>query len=356
MYRIIEPDAATWDAFVSQHPRGHSLQQSSWGALKQAYGWRCNRVALTSLDDDAIVAGAQILYRLFPVSSMAYLPFGPLVTADDQWTVLWGAIRKRAAQYKAAFLKWEPGYYLEEAPPDFTQWGFIESPQTIQPPRTIIIDIRGDDDTIMARMNQGTRRKIRKALKNDVHYYEGTRTDVKKFTHMVQVTGDRNEFGVHEPGYYEAMYDHFVSQGDGVLLMADHDGEPLAGIMIFAQAKMAWYPAGASSNHKRNLMATYGLQWQAIQWARARGCHYYDLWGVPDEHKATLEAQFQDRSDGLWGVYGFKRGWGGDVIRSAGAWDKVYNPLLYNAYQGAWWVREQWRKLGEDGNTGTDDN
>ncbi|MBZ0298979.1 MAG: peptidoglycan bridge formation glycyltransferase FemA/FemB family protein, partial [Anaerolineae bacterium] len=199
----------------------------------------------------------------------------------------------------------------------------------------VLIDVRDDDETILARMNQGTRRKIRKSLKSDLHYYEGTREDVAKFTSLMQTTGERNDFGVHEPGYYQKAYDLFAPSGDAVLLMADHEGDTLAGIMVFALGDSAWYLYGASSNDKRNLMATYGVQWQAIIWARARGCRTYDLWGVPDEDEAVLEAQFQERADGLWGVYGFKRGWGGQVVRSAGAWDKVYNPLVYNLYKAA---------------------
>jgi len=80
-------------------------------------------------------------------------------------------------------------------------------------------------------------------------------------------------------------------------------------------------------------MASYGAQWQAMLWAKGRGARWYDMWGIPDEDETALEAQFQARSDGLWGVYGFKRGWGGQVVRSAAAWDRVYNPLLYAAYQ-----------------------
>jgi len=336
MYRIIEPAPDQWDMFVRQHPRAHVLQLSAWGALKRAYGWQVGRVALTPDDSSQLVAGAQVLYRpLSKLGSMAYIPMGPLVTQDDQWTPLWNALRKRAAQRKAAFLKWEPGLYLDETPPDFSRWGFVESPQTVQPPRTILIDVRGDDETILARMNQGTRRKIRKSLKSGIHYYEGKHADVSTFTAMMQATGTRNEFGVHEPGYYHKAFDLFAPSGEAVLLMAEHEGDVLAGIMVFAVGKMAWYLYGASSNEKRNLMATYGVQWQAIEWARARGCHYYDLWGVPDADAAALEAQFQERSDGLWGVYGFKRGWGGQIVRSAGAWDKVYNPLVYNIYKVA---------------------
>ena len=79
-------------------------------------------------------------------------------------------------------------------------------------------------------------------------------------------------------------------------------------------------------------MPTYLLQWEAMKWAKACGCEKYDLWGVPDEDEATLEANFESRHDGLWGVYRFKRGFGGELKRAAQAMDRVYNPLLYWAY------------------------
>jgi lipid II:glycine glycyltransferase (peptidoglycan interpeptide bridge formation enzyme) len=87
-------------------------------------------------------------------------------------------------------------------------------------------------------------------------------------------------------------------------------------------------------------MPTYLLQWEAIRWAKARGCAEYDLWGVPDEDEETLEAQFESRHDGLWGVYRFKRGFGGQLKRAAQALDRVYNPLLY-------WIYLVWIKKGD---------
>jgi lipid II:glycine glycyltransferase (peptidoglycan interpeptide bridge formation enzyme) len=181
-------------------------------------------------------------------------------------------------------------------------------------------------------MNQGTRRKIRQSLKNGVRYYEGSRADMAKFNAIMQTTGTRNAFGVHDPAYYNLAYDRFVPDR-AALILAEHEGETLAGIMVFALGKTAWYLYGASSDTKRNLMASYGVQWTAIQWAKRCGCTAYDLWGIPDEAPEMLEKEFETRSDGLWGVYGFKRGWGGEIVRSAGAWDRVYNPLIYRAYQ-----------------------
>jgi len=325
-----------WDAFVRNHPRGHVLQLSAWGILKSAFGWSVERVVLGN--EGSIIAGAQLLYRRLPfgLGTMAYLPMGPLLTEQANETALWQAIDEAAHSKGARFLKWEPGVLVDEADrPDYAKLGFMKSPQTIQPPRTILIDISDSEETIMARMNQGTRRKIRQSYKKDVRYFHGQRADMAVFNRLMQTTGARNEFGVHEPGYYEMAYDLFVATGDATVIFAEHEGDLLAAIMVFALNDTAWYLYGASSDVKRNLMASYGVQWEAIQWARACGCHYYDLWGIPDAEEASLEAQFQARNDGLWGVYGFKRGWGGRIVRSEGAWDKPCNRLVYLAYQAA---------------------
>lgn len=333
--RVTTPSPEQWNPFVLSHPRGHFLQLAEWGEQKAAYGWSVDRVAL--LDDGEIIAGAQLLFRALPmnVSKLAYLPYGAYVTDDAQWDDLLSAIHGCAKRNGAAFLKWEPGFRFEH---NLAGWGFEDSPQRIQPPSTIMIDITGDDDTIQGRMNTSTRRNIRKAYKNDIHYYEASPDDLAKFTRMMEITGERNDFGVHTPDYYKLMYDLLVPE-HAVLILAEHEGDTLAANLVVSVGDTAVYLEGASSSKKRNLMASYGVQWEAIQWAQKRGCHWYDMWGIPDEDEATLEDQFLDRSDGLWGVYRFKRGWGGEVMRSVGTWDYVYNPLIYMAYKTALRVR-----------------
>ncbi|MBE2183952.1 MAG: peptidoglycan bridge formation glycyltransferase FemA/FemB family protein [Anaerolineae bacterium] len=341
-YTVVTPSPPEWDAFLETLPQAHILQTSSWADLKYPYGWQSARVALEE-KSGRIVAGAQLLFKALPfgLGVMAYLPMGPYITHFEQRAPLWQAIDAAAKARKAAFLKWEPGIPAEGSPShDYARYGFRASPQTVQPPRTILIDISGSDTAIQARMNQGTRRKIRQSLKGDIRYWEVSREEISRFTEMMQVTGARNAFGVHEPAYYALAYDLFIPQR-AALILAEHEGDTLAGIMVFASGKTAWYLYGASSNLKRNLMAAYGVQWKAIEWAKARGCLTYDMWGIPDEDEAVLEAQFESRDDGLWGVYGFKRGWGGIVARSDGAWDKVYNPLIYQAYKLALKTRSE---------------
>jgi lipid II:glycine glycyltransferase (peptidoglycan interpeptide bridge formation enzyme) len=73
----------------------------------------------------------------------------------------------------------------------------------------------------------------------------------------------------------------------------------------------------------REKMPTYLLQWEAMKYAKAHGCEEYDLWGAPD---------IFDESDSMWGVYRFKEGLGGEVVRTLGAFDFAPNKILYKLY------------------------
>ena len=328
---VSQPNATAWDSFVRSQPNGHLLQLAGWGELKSQFGWKSRIIALSN--EQGIQAGALALLQSLPLGAgkLAYVPMGGYATEPSLYPRLWTAIRRETG---AAFLKLEPDHGAVIADADLQDAGFQRSPQSIQPPTTIIIDISGDDNSIRKRMNQGTRRKIRKSRSSEIVYREGDRGDLRHFSSLMRQTGERNAFGVHSAGYFEAVYDLFIPEY-GALLLAWREHDLLAAIMVFALGDTAWYLYGASSRAHSNLYATYGIQWAAIEWAKQRGCRFYDLWGIPDFDEAALEAQFKDRKDGLWGVYGFKRGWGGEVRRTLGTWDLAWNPLIYAAYRTA---------------------
>jgi lipid II:glycine glycyltransferase (peptidoglycan interpeptide bridge formation enzyme) len=182
-------------------------------------------------------------------------------------------------------------------------------------------------------MKQKTRYNIRLAEKKGVTVRQGGPDDLPLFTRLMQITGERDAFGIHEPRYYRTAYNLFAPTDEVALFIAEYEGKPLAGLMAFAVGQTAAYLYGASSNEERQRMPTYAVQCAAIQWAKEKGCHWYDLWGVPDAPEDELEANFNDRSDGLWGVYRFKRGFGGKLRRTVGAADRPYNSLVYRLYQ-----------------------
>lgn len=311
-----------WDVFLSGFPQAHLLQSGEWGDLKDYFQWSPERVQVGE-------SGAQILFRRLPLNlTIAYIPKGPV---GSHWLPLWPEIDALCRQKHAIFLKVEPDAWEDQEETLAAQMtGFRPAPP-IQPRRTVVVDISGSEEDWLARMKQKTRYNIRLAQKKEIVVRESG--DIDEFQRLMMATGSRDGFGVHSLAYYQTAYDLFTATGKATLLQAEYQGRALAALMVFAAGERAFYLYGASSDEERNRMPTYLLQWEAMRWAAARGCKTYDLWGVPDEDEETLESQFEERSDGLWGVYRFKRGFGGQLMRSVRAWDRVYQPLLYKLYQ-----------------------
>jgi len=106
-------------------------------------------------------------------------------------------------------------------------------------------------------------------------------------------------------------------------LIAEVNHEAVATIFVFCFAGRAYYVYGMSRNLHREKMPTYLLQWEAMKRAKSAGCTVYDLWGAPEVF---------NESDSMWGVYRFKEGLGGRVVRALGAWDYAPNRLWYKMY------------------------
>lgn len=326
-----------WIVFLDQHPEAHLLQTGAWGKLKSGFGWEPAWVVAPSTGGQT---GAQVLFRRLPLGfSAAYIPRGPV---GPDWGALWPEVDALCRQRRAVLLKVEPDRWDEtEAPgsagsgqPPCALPGFVPSRQTIQPRRTITVSLEGSEEDLLARMKQKTRYNIRLAQKKEVVVRSSA--DLEGFNRLMEVTGVRDGFGVHSPEYYRQAYALFAPRGECALLQAAYAGQILAALMVFARGSWAWYLYGASSDLERSRMPAYLLQWEAMRWARSRGCVQYDLWGVPDVDEADLEANFETRQEGLWGVYRFKRGFGGQVRRTVGAWDRVYLKPLYALYN--WWA------------------
>jgi peptidoglycan pentaglycine glycine transferase (the first glycine) len=338
-------DGETWNSFVAASPTGHLLQSWQWGQLKAAFGWQAIRVGIE--DRGRLVAGAQVLFRFFPLLSpylsIAYVPKGPILDFGNQEIseALLSAIHRLARQKRAILLKIEPELSHNPAVARQLQaFGFRPSQHTIQPRSTIHIDLQADLDEILARMKSKTRYNVRLAGRKGVLVREGTADDLPIFCRLIELTGRRDDFAVHSQGYYEMAYRLFVPSGLARLFLATYSGKVIAGLMVFAFGQRAWYMYGASSARERNRMPNHLLQWEAIRWARWQGCLTYDLWGVPDEvgkEPERYDRTVTDRQGGLWGVYRFKQGFGGQVVRYVGAFDYVYRPTwawLYNKVLG----------------------
>lgn len=350
---IPEADQA-WDAFLARHPAGHILQTSRWAELKAGFGWAGQRAILRTIPspDAPILGGASILFRRLPWGqTLAYVPRGPVVDWADveQVRAVLTMARELSLKARAALIKIEPELPASaELATLLTGLGFRPGPQRVQPLSTIHIDLAGDEETILAAMKSKWRYNIRLAERKGVTVRAGSADDLPAIQRLFDVTGTRDGFGVHNAAYYARATELFVSSDLATWLIAEHEGQMLGAIAVFALGRMAWYMWGASSDEGRNVMPNHALQWAAIRWARARGCTVYDLWGIPDEVGANPAAYAEPESwgeGGLWGVYRFKQGFGGRVVRYTGAWDLPLSRPGYTLYRLALRVR----RAGQEG-------
>ncbi|MDX9849865.1 MAG: peptidoglycan bridge formation glycyltransferase FemA/FemB family protein [Anaerolineaceae bacterium] len=309
-------DKNTWEQYFSKLENPHILQTFEWGELKSNFGW-------TPFRFEHKGSVFQLLMRNLPLGiKIGYLPKSKIEFEDES---LWNRIDEFCKSHKVVFLKHEPDFFASDFDINQPNKRFVKA-KPIQPASTIEIDLQGNEGDWLSRMKQKTRYNIKLAIKKGI--IVEIADNISTFYDLMLDTGKRDNFGVHSKKYYQLAYDLF-KPSNVALLLAKYEDIPLAGLMVFCSGNRSWYFYGASNNMERNRMPTYLLQFEAMKWAKSHGCDIYDLWGIPDEPEETLEKDFDTRSDGLWGVYRFKRGFGGVIKKAVPAYDRIYNPVLY---------------------------
>ncbi|NDJ86683.1 MAG: peptidoglycan bridge formation glycyltransferase FemA/FemB family protein, partial [Chloroflexi bacterium] len=276
-----------------------------------------------------------------------YVPRGPIF-ANHELTLVADVLedlQQLARRRRAIWLKIDPDITLAYGLPDGVdtdkqpeqlvpagqsiramlearKWRF--SSDQIQFRNTLTLDLSLSEETLLANMNQSTRRKLRQAEKRRVKVRSANSDeDLQTLYRLYRTTGQRQEFTIRPWAYYHDLWRNFLEAGLAHILVAEYEGEILAGVVLFHFGQRVWYFYGMSSNRERDRQPNYALQWHAIRWAKSKGYQIYDWWGAPDTFA---------EDDPMWGVYRFKEGFGSQVVRTLGAWDYTPLPPLYWLY------------------------
>ena len=353
-------DTLIWNQLISSLPNPHFLQTYEWAQVKAKYGWKPIYLLwfdksfqsytpdqLVPLDQLDVHAACLVLKRTvfsrLAQPCILYAPKGPLLDWSNE------SLRDRvlddlqsfAKKQGAIFLKIDPDVVLGTGVPasedervdnggqvvmsELKRRGWRYSSDQIQFKNTILIDLCTSEDEMLTRMKQKTRYNIRLADKKGVTVRIGTKADLPMLYKMYAETSVRDGFVIRDEGYYQTVWQTFMQsdQPDTEPLIAEANGGVIAAIFVFYFARRAYYVYGMSREAHREKMPNYLLQWEAMKHARSRGCLVYDLWGAPDEF---------NESDSMWGVFRFKEGLGGQVVRTLGAWDYAPNAFRYQIY------------------------
>jgi peptidoglycan pentaglycine glycine transferase (the first glycine) len=339
-----------WNAFVVQESSFALLQSWEWGEFKEKLGWKVFRIAVER--QGQIVAGAQMLIKPLPLglASIAYIPRGPLLHWEDEAVAqaLLSAVHASARRHRAISLKIEPAVrYSPAIEQKLESYGFRRSDFNNQPQCSMLIDLTPDTDTILANMHKRTRYNIRYSARRGVVVREGSAADLDTWYRMLEFTAKRagNEagFSIRSREYYHQEWNALAPHGYLKFFLAMYGDEVLAARMPVAFGhKAATFHSGSFDAH-RNLKPNELLMWESLKWAKAQGCTVYDVWGIPDEigeHLHLGQPLPEEQKGGLWGVYHFKSGFGGDVVYYVGAYDCVYSSPWY------WLVNTAMSRLG----------
>ena len=333
-------DANSWNALIAALPGVSLLQTWQWGEVRRRLGWKPYHLVWKDAHGRPAASALTLQRSLrlgglrLPLSVM-YVPHGPQLDWSDSMltTRVLHELAEFAHRQGAIFLKIDPDVRravgLPGAPDEQTDpfgeaaarllqdAGFFYSREQVQFPNTVLVDLRPSLD------EQKTRYNIRLAARKGVRVRQAGEADYPLLYRMYAETAARDGFVIRDQSYYTLVWGEFGRAGMACPLIATVEGEPAAGLALFHFAGKAWYLHGMSTGAHRQKMPNALLQWEAIQAAKALGCQEYDLWGAPDRF---------DESDPMWGVYRFKDGLGGQVVRKIGAWDLPLRPALYRLY------------------------
>ena len=336
-----ETSPTAWQQALAKLPHAHFLQSWVWGQFKSRWGWQMTPLLLTIAEGSwEPLAAAMVLKRPRSGSpfSVLYVPRGPILDYHD------ASLRRHvlaqleliAQRERAIFIKVDPAvvqsWGLEPERPSPIGKKFVEelqergwryASQQIQFRNTVELALGRPEEELLAAMKQKTRYNIRLATRKGIKIRQGTADDFTTIAHMYMETAARDGFAVRPTAYYLDIWHAFHQAGMAQPFIAEFEGQPIAAVILIRFGDRATYMFGASTNQERKRMPNHLLQWEAIRWAKAQGCEIYDFWGAPEAFVET---------DQLWGVWRFKSGFNGQVVRHVGAWDYVVRPFWYWLY------------------------
>ncbi|HLZ23739.1 MAG TPA: peptidoglycan bridge formation glycyltransferase FemA/FemB family protein [Ktedonobacterales bacterium] len=348
--RLIE-DRLRWNRFIASTPTGHLCQTYEWPD-HSGEAARQDSLRVGVVDDHGELMAAMLLVRSKAAGvplPFYYAPRGPVCAdpASRALDLLIAFARKQARKRGAFLIRVEPN--VEQ---DDKLWqgalrgiGFRPTSHTIYLRGAWVTDLRPAEDALLANMMATWRQNIRSGARKGVTVRVGSGdADVDAFYALLKETGERDKFYVYSKELFRDMLAHYsreAAERDGtaemVLLLAEHEGTPIAAATVAVLGAWSWNLHSGSSGQQehRKLRPNYLLQWECMRWAKAHGADYYDWRTIPDVLKPGEE---------LYGVYEFKRGFGGFERRVLPTQDLVLRPTIYWPYTAAVSVRRSRQK------------
>ncbi len=315
----IQPlDRSAWARLATDF-RDHNYRQA-WAfaeASAARVGATSEHVAL--YESGALRGLADVRVRRLPlgVGGIAYVNGGPLVRREgnDEDAALRASLRLLVEEYvkrRKLLLRVQTPVgdtdWNERAAAALAQAGLQPTPGG-QPYRTFLLDLSPPLEILRKQLRQKWRNGLNRAGRSGLTLRSGHDAALfDTFLALFESFSERKSFEVDlPPEFYAARQPEHLEAERYRIILADQDGEAVAGHVSSLDGDTCVYLLGATLPSALKTNAAYLLQWRAIEIAKERGARWYDLGGIDPE--------------GNPGVFHFKRGLNGLDVQAAGPSD-----------------------------------
>ncbi|MFZ5862701.1 MAG: lipid II:glycine glycyltransferase FemX [Nitrospirota bacterium] len=333
-----EGDRDRFNAWVAGSPHPHFKQLYEWGEVVAYEGTHTVRLGVER--NGQLCGAASLLVRKIPKTSLTFLcsPRGPVVDLKDAEALncLLDGVRDVAGRYRSVFLRVDPDLVDDDADARarLHQAGFRHLADkkwsSLNDPRIVSwMDLRPSETDLIKRMRDTHQRHIRGAAKRGVVIREACdEREMEKFRTIMTEVGDRWGFVVRSPAYYELLWRHVIKPGHGTLLVAEKDGEIIAGFLTIAVGNRAWLLYTGLIHAARSLHPNEALWWEGLRWAKRKGAATFDFGGTGTDWPPQADSP-------AYSIYTFKSGFRAEGVFLTGYYDLVFKPVWYQGFRFA---------------------
>ncbi len=335
---------------AKKSPYKSFLQTTEIANLREKNGWTAYYFGVE--DDGKLIAATMAVARpTFLGKSTYYIPGGPLLDYEDTALVnfFFKNLKNYAKTHNGYLLHIEPyyevverdrdglevkgGFNHQKAVKNLRNLGFIQA-ESDNPKYLFVLDLKGrKPDELFASFKQNTRNLISRTTRKGVKVRELRKDELDKFKQITESTSERRHFSDKSLDYYETMFDLFSTKNEVKFIIAEIEKEdnaapdliPIAAAMFMTYGDEVIYLfSGSDEKYMKEYNAQYAIQWHMIEYAlknKFKRYNFYGIQGLPDPSKPG------------YGIYKFKKGFGGHVVELLGAYELPLNQTFYQLHR-----------------------
>lgn len=265
-----DPD---WAAFVGQ-TESNLFQSDTWSrVLSATYGFAM-KVAVLRQDSSIVAAVPFVLLDDIRGVRLTCLPFsdfcGPLSADERSWEALVDEMATFGAPITIRSLRRDfPAGDSRFAIAGRAHWDAV--------------DLTPGEENLFAGFTSSARRAIRRASKVGVTVRQATdKEELRRFFQLhLRVRKNKYRLLAQPFRFFESIWDEFIAKDQGALLLAELEGELVAGTVFLDWGDSTYYKFNASDENHPSARANEAVMWAGMLRGIARGCVRLDL-GLSD--------------------------------------------------------------------------